>query len=133
MAWGSIGSFAGLVFTVSSWRVLTPDNISGSTSSNWATHSVIGGKVKSEYVSPGLREYQFNITLSSRLGVNPRKVFDALMDLCEAGAVDYFIINNRPVSQNPFMLEKVADEWGAVHRFWGLTSGKLTLTLKEYT
>ena len=42
-------------------------------------------------------------------------------------------INNRPVSQNPFMLEKVADEWGAVHRFWGLTSGKLTLTLKEYT
>ena len=132
-AWGSIGSFAGLVFTVSSWRVLTPDNISGSTSSNWATHSVIGGKDKSEYVSPGLREYQFNITLSSRLGVNPRKVFDALMDLCEAGAVDYFIINNRPVSQNPFMLEKVADEWGAVHRFWGLTSGKLTLTLKEYT
>ena len=123
MAWGSIGSFAGLVFTVSSWRVLTPDNISGSTSSNWATHSVIGGKDKSEYVSPGLREYQFNITLSSRLGVNPRKVFDALMDLCEAGAV----------SQNPFMLEKVADEWGAVHRFWGLTSGKLTLTLKEYT
>ena len=106
MAWGSIGSFAGLVFTVSSWRVLTPDNISGSTSSNWATHSVIGGKDKSEYVSPGLREYQFNITLSSRLGVNPRKVFDALMDLCEAGAVDYFIINNRPVSQNPFMLEK---------------------------
>lgn len=100
MAWGSIGSFAGLVFTVSSWRVLTPDNISGSTSSNWATHSVIGGKDKSEYVSPGLREYQFNITLSSRLGVNPRKVFDALMDLCEAGAVDYFIINNRPVSQN---------------------------------
>ena len=91
------------------------------------------GKDKSEYVSPGLREYQFNITLSSRLGVNPRKVFDALMDLCEAGAVDYFIINNRPVSQNPFMLEKVADEWGAVHRFWGLTSGKLTLTLKEYT
>ena len=76
MAWGSIGSFAGLVFTVSSWRVLTPDNISGSTSSNWATHSVIGGKDKSEYVSPGLREYQFNITLSSRLGVNPRKVFD---------------------------------------------------------
>ena len=46
MAWGSIGSFAGLVFTVSSWRVLTPDNISGSTSSNWATHSVIGGKDK---------------------------------------------------------------------------------------
>lgn len=49
MAWGGIGSFAGLVFTVSSWRVVTPDNINGSTSSNWAAHSVIGGKEKSEY------------------------------------------------------------------------------------
>lgn len=38
-----------MTFTVSSWRVVTPDNINGSTSSNWAAHSVIGGKEKSEY------------------------------------------------------------------------------------
>ena len=55
-----------------------------------------------------------------------------VMSAAQIGKTDAFI-NNRPVSQNPFMLEKVADEWGAVHRFWGLTSGKLTLTLKEYT
>lgn len=132
MAWGSIGSYAGLVFTVSSWRVLTPANISGSTSSNWATHSTIGGKDKSEYVGPGLKEYEFEITLVSRLGVNPYKIFQNLMKLCEAGAIDYFIINNKPVSQNPFMLTKVTEGWGAVHRFWGLKDGKVTLTLKEY-
>ena len=39
-------------------RVLTPANIEGSTSSNWATHSVIGGKDKSEYTGPGLKSYQ---------------------------------------------------------------------------
>ena len=132
MSWGGIGSYAGLVFTVSSWRVLTPNNINGSTSSNWVSHSTIGGKDKSEYAGPGLKEYQFDITLSSRYGVNPRKIFETLMELCESGTVDYFIINNKPVSQYPFALTKVADEWGAVHRFWGLTSGKLTLTLKEY-
>lgn len=132
MPWGGIGSYAGLVFTVSSWRVLTPNNISGSTSSNWVSHSTIGGKDKSEYAGPGLKEYQFDITLSSRYGVNPRKIFEILMNLCESGVVDYFIINNKPVSQYPFALTKVTDEWGAVHRFWGLTSGKLTLTLREY-
>lgn len=67
MAWGGIGSFAGLVFTVSSWRVVTPDNINGSTSSNWAAHSVIGGKEKSEYVGPGLKEYQFELLLKTHI------------------------------------------------------------------
>ena len=109
MAWGGIGSFAGLVFTVSSWRVVTPDNINGSTSSNWAAHSVIGGKEKSEYVGPGLKEYQFELLLNSQFGVNPRKVLNALQELCEAGAVDYFIINNRPLSRYPFKFEKMSD------------------------
>lgn len=96
MAWGSIGCYAGLIFTVSSWRVLTPDNITGSTSSNWATHSVIGGKDKSEYTGPGLKSYQFEIQLVSKLGVNPRKIFDALMKHCEAGTIDYFILSCKP-------------------------------------
>ena len=111
MAWGSIGCYAGLIFTVSSWRVLTPDNITGSTSSNWATHSVIGGKDKSEYTGPGLKSYQFEIQLVSKLGVNPRKIFDALMKHCEAGTIDYFILNNKPMSQNPFKLTKVTTGW----------------------
>ena len=132
MAWGGIGSFAGLVLTVSSWRVVTPDNINGSTSSNWAAHSVIGGKEKSEYVGPGLKEYQFELLLNSQFGVNPRKVLNALQELCEAGAVDYFIINNRPLSRYPFKFEKMSDTWDVVHRFWGLKSCKVTLTLKEY-
>lgn len=132
MAWGSIGSYAGLVFTVSRWRVLTPANITGKTSSNWAAHSTIGKKDKSEYTGPGLKEYEFEITLVSKFGVNPYKIFQNLMKLCEAGAIDYLIINNRPVSQNPFMLTSVNEGWGAVHRFWGLKDGKVTLTLKEY-
>lgn len=132
MAWGSIGCYAGLIFTVSSWRVLTPANINGSTSSNWATHSVIGGKDKSEYTGPGLKSYQFEIQLVSKLGVNPRKIFDALMNHCEAGTIDYFILNNKPMSQNPFKLTKVTTGWGAVHRFLGLKDGKVTLTLEEY-
>lgn len=107
-------------------------NINGSTSSNWAAHSVIGGKEKSEYVGPGLKEYQFELLLNSQFGVNPRKVLNALQELCEAGAVDYFIINNRPLSRYPFKFEKMSDTWDVVHRFWGLKSCKVTLTLKEY-
>lgn len=90
------------------------------------------GKDKSEYTGPGLKSYQFEIQLVSKLGVNPRKIFDALMNHCEAGTIDYFILNNKPMSQNPFKLTKVTTGWGAVHRFWGLKDGKVTLTLEEY-
>ena len=54
------------------------------------------------------------------------------MKHCEAGTIDYFILNNKPMSQNPFKLTKVTTGWGAVHRFWGLKDGKVTLTLEEY-
>lgn len=132
MAWGGIGSYAGQVFTVSSWKVLTPSNIAGSTSSNWASHPVFGQKEKSEYIGPGLQTYKFDIVLSSQFGVNPRRTLDTLKELCEKGAIDYFIINNAPVAQNPFMLTDISDTWDAVHRLWGLKSCKVSLTLKEY-
>lgn len=83
-------------------------------------------------MGPGLKEYQFELLLNSQFGVNPRKVLNALQELCEAGAVDYFIINNRPLSRYPFKFEKMSDTWDVVHRFWGLKSCKVTLTLKEY-
>lgn len=90
------------------------------------------GKAFEQYTGPGLKSYQFEIQLVSKLGVNPRKIFDALMKHCEAGTIDYFILNNKPMSQNPFKLTKVTTGWGAVHRFWGLKDGKVTLTLEEY-
>ena len=90
------------------------------------------GSYSKKHVGPGLKEYQFELLLNSQFGVNPRKVLNALQELCEAGAVDYFIINNRPLSRYPFKFEKMSDTWDVVHRFWGLKSCKVTLTLKEY-
>lgn len=132
MAWGGIGSYGGLVFTVSSWRVLTPSEIKGSTSSEWASHSLFGQKEKSEYTGPGLQSYRFKLVLSSQFGVNPRKTLDALKEQCEQGMIDFFILNNAPVSQNPFMLVGVSDDWKSLHRFWGLKSCEVEIDLKEY-
>ena len=53
-------------------------------------------------------------------------------ELCDAGAFDDFIIYKRPLFLYPFKFEKMSDTWDVVHRFWGLKSCKVTLTLKEY-
>lgn len=51
----AVGSFMGRVFTVSSWRILTPSNLKGSTGSDWATHDVVGKKARSQYMAPKLK------------------------------------------------------------------------------
>lgn len=47
----AIGSFMGRVFTVSHTKIFTPSNLKGSTGSDWATHEVVGGKARSEWVA----------------------------------------------------------------------------------
>ena len=50
----AIGSFMGRVFTVSHTKIFTPSNLKGSTGCDWATHEVVGGKARSEWVDRGV-------------------------------------------------------------------------------
>lgn len=68
----AIGSFMGRVFTVSHTKIFTPSNLKGSTGSDWATHEVVGGKARSEWVGPKLKRYTFDLLLRAQDGVPPR-------------------------------------------------------------
>ena len=68
----AIGSFMGRVFTVSHTKIFTPSNLKGSTGSDWATHEVVGGKARSEWVGPKLKSYTFDLLLRAQDGVPPR-------------------------------------------------------------
>ncbi|WP_418587646.1 phage tail protein [Gemmiger sp.] len=67
----AIGSFMGRVFTVSHTKIFTPSNLKGSTGSDWATHEVVGGKARSEWVGPKLKSYTFDLLLRAQDGVPP--------------------------------------------------------------
>ena len=93
-----IGCFGELVFSVSSRRIFTPDGISGSTGSEWATHNVIGGKPKSEMTGAKLKKYKFTVTLDSKLGEPPRIMLALIHKMVEEGRVDYLIIGSIIIS-----------------------------------
>lgn len=63
----AIGSFMGRVFTVSHTKIFTPSNLKGSTGSDWATHEVVGGKARSEWVGPKLKSYTLPLTTAPSL------------------------------------------------------------------
>ena len=85
----AIGSFMGRVFTVSHTKIFTPSNLKGSTGSDWATHEVVGGKARSEWVGPKLKSYTFDLLLRAQDGVPPRSTLDYFQRMAESSAVNH--------------------------------------------
>lgn len=128
----AIGSFMGQVFTVSDRRILTPNNLKGSVGSDWATHEVVGGKPRSEWLGPKLRNYTFDLLLRASDGINPSDVLGRLRTAAETQSTDWFIVGNRPISQNPFKIIDLSEEWDTVLVGGWLAECKVTLTIEEY-
>lgn len=128
----AIGSFMGQVFTVSDRRILTPNTLKGSVGSDWATHEVVGGKPRSEWLGPKLRNYTFDLLLRTSDGISPRDVLGRLRTAAETQSTDWFIVGNRPISQNPFKIIDLSEEWDTVLVGGWLAECKVTLTIEEY-
>ena len=111
-----VGSYMGRVFTVSSQRILTPSNLKGSAGSDWANHEIIGKKARSQWVGPKLKSYTMDLLLRSQDGVSPRST-----------------IGGRPISDNPFKLVSVSDEWDTVLNGGALIECRVSLNIEEYT
>lgn len=128
-----VGSFMGRVFTVSSRKIFTPSNLKGSTGSDWASHDIIGRKARSQWVGPKLKSYTMDILLRAQDGVSPRSTLDFFQRVAESQQVDWFVIGGRPISDNPFRLVSVSDEWDAILNGGALIECKVSLTIEEYT
>lgn len=128
-----VGSFMGRVFTVSSRKIFTPSNLKGSAGSDWASHDIIGRKARSQWVGPKLKSYTMDILLRAQDGVSPRSTLDFFQRVAESQQVDWFVIGGRPISENPFRLVSVSDEWDAVLNGGALIECKVSLTIEEYT
>lgn len=127
-----IGSFMGVTFQVNDRRILTVSNLSGQHGSDWATHAMIGGKGKSQWVGPKLRTYTFDILLRAQDGIKPWKVLRKLQKAAESHKADYFIIGNKPLSNNRFKITALTDSEHKILSNDVLVECKLNLTIEEY-
>lgn len=128
----ALGSYLGMVFSVSNRRIFTPSNVKGNTGGEWAVHDVIGRKSRSQFVAPKLKSYQFDILLRAQDGVNPRSTLRSFQMAAENGYVDWFIIGDAPLSPYPFKLVSVSDTWDAVISGGVLIECKVSLQIEEY-
>ena len=127
-----IGSLGDVVFEVSSETVKSFDNYKRVNSSRWASHDIIGKKPVKEYLGPGLIEVGFSIKLSVFLGVSPEKELDALRSYCENGEIVKFIINNKPVIDNRWVIESLNENVLSWDNKGNMLVVDVEVALKEY-
>ena len=126
------GYFMGVFFEVNDRRILTPSNLAGQHGSDWAIHNMIGGKGKSQWVGEKLRTYTFDILLRLQDGIDPWTVFNAFQRASEDHKADYFIIGNRPLSQNMFKITALTDSEHKILSNDVCVEMKLNMTIEEY-
>ena len=127
-----VGYFMGAYFTVSDRQILTPSNLSGQHGSDWATHNMIGGKGKSQWVGAKLRTYTFDLLLRAQDGVSPWDVLRKFQEAAESHKADYFIIGNRPLSEHPFKITALTDSEHKILSNNVMVECKINMTIEEY-
>lgn len=128
----TVATLGDVAFRVDAERIFTPNNISGSAGSDWATHSVSRGKPTREWVGPKAQKYTFEVLLRAQDGVPPRKMLAMLQSMAESNNAYWFVVGGETVGSLPFILTEISDEWGATIRNGKLIECTVKLTLEEY-
>ena len=127
---GNLGKL--ITFEVSSKRVRTFKNMSQTVKGRWATHDVIKGKPKSEFLGPGQRAMTLTIHLSSSLGVKPRSIIDKMEKAVEKGTPYPLVIGGKKVGSYQWVITDMSETWETIIMDGVLVSANLSLTLAEY-
>jgi len=125
-----VGVFGDIVFTVSSFRVLTFRDLKQDVSARYASHEVIGTKPKKEYLGPGLKGMSLTIELHSYLGTDPEGTAKYLETISENGMVCRFILGG--VNKGKYTVNSVSQSYNLIKNDGDVISLSIDLTLEEY-
>lgn len=127
-----IGALGDIVFTVSSDKVRTFDDMSRSGSARLATHELINRKPLIEFLGPGGETISLKISFSVYDGLNPEDGTKALREMRDKGKAVALILAGQPLGDGLWLVEslnethKHIDNTGAAHQI------DVSVTLKEY-
>lgn len=103
-----IGSFGGVIFTVSAAQVLTFQNMTRRTKHIFAEHKILNKVSKLESVGIEPIEFTFNVRLMKSLGVNVQECLNMWRETCRLALWDYLIIGGENLGL--YVLESVEEE-----------------------
>lgn len=127
-----IGAFSELVFEVSSFKVLTYDDYKRDSKARYAKHELINQTTVLEYLGAELEEISFKMTFTTMLNVNPIEETQKVRDMCLDGVADYFILGNRVVGDNLWVIESVGEEATSWDNRGNILASSVNVKMLEY-
>lgn len=127
-----VGSFGKILFTVSDLRTLTFNGLSRKSGATFATHDLISGKPRKQFMGPQAQTVDLEILVRADMGNSPRLTIAELRKMMEKGEAARLIVGGIPVTDLPLVITSMSDEWDVVYQFGGLFQARISLTLEEY-
>ncbi len=127
-----IGTFGGIVFSVSERTIKTFDEMNWEFSAKYAVHDRHIRADILEYVGPELETLTFSMVLSAFLGVNPSTEIETLRRMVHLGNAEWLIIGGKLYGNYKWVIEKVSVDLQHFDKTGKLLAAKVNLTLKEY-
>lgn len=127
-----IGAFSSLVFEVSSAKVLTYDDYKRESKARYAKHELINQTTTLEYLGAELEEISFKMTFTTMLNVNPIEEAQKVRNMCLEGVADYFILGNRVVGDNLWVIESVGEEATSWDNRGNILASSVNVKMLEY-
>lgn len=125
-----IGILGNVIFTVSSFKVLTFSGLTKDVSVRTVEHEVIGMKPKTEFIGPDLKPVSFDMRLDANLGVNPQDEIDNLEYLCENGIICVLILGDKVHGE--YLITGISQSFDHFYRDGTLLKASINVKLKEY-
>lgn len=127
---GTLGK--NIIFTVSSFCVLTFKDLKHEVKGRWTMHDVLGGVPRAEFLGPDVQSASLTIHLSIFQNIWPEAVMSKLRYAALNGEAEYFIVGGQLVIDNPVRITSVSEAWNTIYHGGILAEADVTVELEEY-
>lgn len=129
----TIGSWGtAITFKVSDSEAVVLSSMSRTVGAEYAEHSRIGDKSRSEFIRSKLQTISFSMILDAGLGAKPRDTMDAIAKECEKGTAEYFVLGGKRVGSNRWRIDSINETWETMLTKGELYRATVSVTMTEY-
>ena len=128
----AIGSLGDIVFEVTDDHALTFQSMNYSVGARYSTHNRMNKRPLAEYNGPDAESLSLTITLSTFLGIYPRKNMYKINKACREGTPMRLVIGKTQFGRYKWVITKTSCDLQHVDNKGRILKIVMKLTLKEY-
>lgn len=127
-----VGSLGGIIFTVSSDKILTFNNQKSSVSAKYGKHQRHGRDTLLEYIGNDAETLTLDITLAAQLGVDVEAEIEKIRAAQRRGEIMKLVIGKKVYGRNCWVIEKSTVTYKAYGKDGAPILAEVSLSLAEY-